>query len=965
MKKLFCITLTGVLLFISGFGVADVRAAETAADPALDTVDTIAVAAEDELSTGSYREYLRTYADAAYPQTEVDVPLSGAIDEEGQPPVFSNNADGTLTAVDIQDGGSIRIPVTVPESGLYRVRVLYEALPGKGIDMLLALYVDGQLPFFSASSLTLSRTWKDSEEEAFDDGMGNEYSPVQVEESAWRSAFLSAKDEYIDGGYAFYFTAGEHMLTLESMQEGIRIGGITLCQEATPPAYRDYLAEYAAEGLTPETVEAPVQYLEGEDAVYKSHSTLYATADYSSCITRPYDVYHSLLNTIGGENWSTKGQWIEWNFDVETAGFYQVVFRYKQNYKSGSFSVRQLTVDGEIPFSEAATVTFGYDLGWNVTLLGGDEPTYIYLEEGPHTLGMEVVYGPFAEICEEVQACVDELNTLYRRIMMITGSSPDPLRDYQIGVLVPDSATISADIAARLEAVTARLVEMTGGRGSETAAVDKMAFMLREFAEDVEEIPQRLSTFNSNISSLASWLITVTKQPLLLDYIQIAPIGTALPEAEAPWYRAVGNEVMRFFCSFFEDYDNIRTSVNATEEPVTIWLGVGRDQAIVMQSLITSRFTAETGIPVNLRLIAMDVLMRAVAANTGPDLAMYQDQSTVINYALRNALYDLNTFDDIDEVLARFPEELSVPFRLGDSLYALPENINYNVLFYRTDIMQELGLEVPETWEELYDVLAVFQKNHLEFGVNSPFTTATNSVMNSLFVSMLYQYGGRVYNEDGSACVLNEPEGVAAFTDFCELYTKHSLSLKIDLLTRFRTGEVPMVINNFSFGNELTVSAPEINGLWKMALLPGTVQEDGTVDHATQLTSSGTVMFRNARNIENTWEFIKWWTSRDAQVEYSRQIETVLGRANRWTSANTEAMEGNAWSREELAVLMEQLQYARALPEVAGGYYTGRNVNNAIRTVVNSHTVPKETLYEYVKDINEEIAIKRRELGLD
>ena len=113
------------------------------------------------------------------------------------------------------------------------------------------------------------------------------------------------------------------------------------------------------------------------------------------------------------------------------------------------------------------------------------------------------------------------------------------------------------------------------------------------------------------------------------------------------------------------------------------------------------------------------------------------------------------------------------------------------------------------------------------------------------------------------------------------------------------------------------------------------------------------------------WEFIKWWTSRDAQVEYSRQIETVLGRANRWTSANTEAMEGNAWSREELAVLMEQLQYARALPEVAGGYYTGRNVNNAIRTVVNSHTVPKETLYEYVKDINEEIAIKRRELGLD
>ncbi|MBP3388564.1 MAG: ABC transporter substrate-binding protein, partial [Clostridia bacterium] len=171
--------------------------------------------------------------------------------------------------------------------------------------------------------------------------------------------------------------------------------------------------------------------------------------------------------------------------------------------------------------------------------------------------------------------------------------------------------------------------------------------------------------------------------------------------------------------------------------------------------------------------------------------------------------------------------------------------------------------------------------------------------------------------------------------------------------------------NNFTFGNELTVSAPEINGLWKMALLPGTVQEDGTVDHSTQLSCSGTVMFRNARNIENTWEFIKWWTSRDAQVDYSRQIEAALGRSGRWTSANLEAMEGIAWSREELSVLMDQLEYARALPEVAGGYYTGRSVNNAVRSVVNSNTAPKETLYEYVKDINEEITIKRRELGLD
>ena len=955
LKKLSCIALTAMLLCTVFGSVAALPAYASSADAAL---------LESGFSSG-YREYGKAHADAARPQAEAQAEMAGAVDENGQPATFVENHDGTLTAVSIDEGSKAVFTVEVPESGLYQIRVMYKTVSGKDVDMLFSLSVDGALPFSSAAGLTLSRVWQDSDEESFRDEQGNEYRPTQEEVFGWYDAFLSAKDEYLDGGYEFYFEAGTHTLTFESVQEAVIFGEITLCREQTPPTYADYLAAYAEKGITPTAVEAEVRYLEGEDAVLKSHPTLYSIADYSSCITHPYDAFRSLQNTIGGENWSTKGQWLEWQVEVETAGFYQLVFRYKQNYKSGSFSVRQLMVDGEVPFAEAAAISFEYDLGWDVMALGGDAPTYLYLDKGEHTLRMEVVYGKPADICDEVQTCVEELNVLYRKVMMITGASPDSLRDYNIEELLPNCQEQCRSLCERLTAVADNLAAMTGGRGSETAVVDKISMQLDGFAKDVETIPQRLSTFNSNISSLASWLITITKQPLLLDYLQLAPVGTPLPAADAPWYRAFANEVVRFFCSFVEDYDNIGATVTGDEEPVTIWLGVGRDQAIAMQSIISSGFTAETGIPVNLRLVEMGVLMRAVASNTGPDLALYQDQATVINYALRGALYDLHTLPDVEEVLTRFHEETYVPFKLGNSLYALPENINYNVLFYRTDIMQELGLKVPNTWDDLYEVLTVFQKNNLEVGVVSSFTTATNTEMSSLLTSMIYQYGGRVYNEDGSACVLNESANVAAFTDFCELYTKYGLSLKLDLLTRFRTGQVPIAIHNFSFANELSVSAPEINGLWEMALLPGTVKEDGTVDHSTRLTSSGVVMFRNAKNIKNTWEFLKWWTSADAQVEYSRQIESTLGRSGRWTSANKDAMRGISWSHDELAVLTEQLKSVRGLPEVAGGYYMGRSVNNAVRTVVNTGTAPKETLYEYVRDINEEIANKRRELGLD
>ncbi len=952
MKKLLSLALAGVLTvaLIGGTGTPSVGAASSAAP--------------ETAANGGYREYHKAHTDAARPETAVAVDMTTAVGKDGAAVAWVENTDGSETAVHIKDGDAVTVTVDVAESGLYCVQVTYQTVTGKDVDLLYSLYIDGRLPFSSAAGLTLSRMWQDSDQAIFEDKAGNEYRPTQEEVLGWQSALLSAKDEYLDGGYEFYIEAGTHTLTLESVQEAMILGGVTLCAQPQTVSYADYLAAYAKEGKTPVAIDVDVQYLQGEDTALKSHPTLYSVADYSSCMTQPYDVFRSLQNTIGGENWAAKGQWLEWQVNATAAGFYQLAFRYKQNYKSGSFSVRRLTVDGSVPFTEAEAITFDYNLGWRVMALGGEQPLYVYLDEGEHTLRLEVVYGDFAAICDEVQTCVEELNVLYRQVMMITGSSPDSLRDYNIGTLLPDCETRCRDLRDRLTAVADRLAETTGGRGSETATIDKIALQLDGFVKDVETIPQRLSTLNSNISSLATWLINVTKQPLLLDYIQIAPIGTELPAADAPWYRALANEVMRFFCSFMEDYGSIGSTVETDQEPVTIWLGIGRDQAIAMQSIISNGFTTKTGIPVDLRLVSMDVLMRAVASDTGPDLALFQDQSTAINYALRGALYDLSTFDDIDEVLSRFPEEASVPFRLGKSQYALPENLNYNVLFYRTDVMQELGLTVPDTWDELYKTLTVFQKNNLEIGVVSSFTTATNTDMSPLLVSMIYQYGGRIYNEDGSACVLNEPASVAAFTDFCELYTKHGLSLKLDMLTRFRTGQAPMVIHNFSFANELAVSAPEMIGWWKMGILPGTVKEDGTVDHTTRQTGTGVVMFRNADNIENTWEFLKWWTSADAQVAYSREIEATLGRSGRWTSANLEALDETTWSHSELKVIKAQLPYIRALPEVAGGYYTGRSVNNAVRTVVNTGTAPKETLYEYVRDINEEIAIKRRELGL-
>ena len=50
---------------------------------------------------------------------------------------------------------------------------------------------------------------------------------------------------------------------------------------------------------------------------------------------------------------------------------------------------------------------------------------------------MEVVLGDFSSIISSVQSCVSQLNAIYRKVIRITGVSPDTYRDYQIASSLP------------------------------------------------------------------------------------------------------------------------------------------------------------------------------------------------------------------------------------------------------------------------------------------------------------------------------------------------------------------------------------------------------------------------------------------------------------------------------------------------------------------------------------------------
>ena len=163
--------------------------------------------------------------------------------------------------------------------------------------------------------------------------------------------------------------------------------------------------------------------------------------------------------------------------------------------------------------------------------------------------------------------------------------------------------------------------------------------------------------------------------------------------------------------------------------------------------------------------------------------------------------------------------------------------------------------------------------------------------------------------------------------------------------------------------NLISVFAPEIEGLWGFMPVPGTEGENG-IDRSVPAGSNGCMMLSTSDKQDPAWRFMRWWMNTDTQVQYGTELENTLGVAARYATANSQALERLAWTAEELTAIQAQRQMVKAIPEIPGSYYTARQIDFAFRQVVVSGKQPRDVLYDYSVNINQEIYNKRKEFGL-
>ena len=924
------------------------------------------------------------YADVSISNTDVPVLLSGNYREiltSWENEVFSDNNDfsqtitpstysnESLLEVSNSHGYNhevyewinediVNITVNVPSDGLYQVELDFYSMSTDYLDMELSIMINGELQYTESSQIILYKKWI-SQEGFTLDRYGNDFFGSQMQDYSWINQSFYDPMGLFASPLLFKLEAGDNTLTLSKTKGDMLLGDITVRGRELLPTYEEY-----SNGVSLYE-EVVLNTIEAETPSFKNASNIQAGVSRNVSIT-PFSVRYLKLNMLAGSTFNSERETVGYLVDVENAGYYNLTFKVLQSTVTNSNVYRTLKINGEVPFQEATSLSFYYDTKWQNVTLSGETPYLFYLDEGINEISLSVDLSVYMEPYYEINSILDYVNDLSLEIKKLTGNQVDEFRDWEITEYIPNIASDLNDAADKLDILFNYLNGLTKKDNlSETASSIKIAIRnLRFLAEEPNEIPKNMSLLSTSTQSIASTLgntiSMLLNNPLDIDKFYIHT-DIEIEKANANFFLRTWIGIKRFFMSFFDERYNIKPE----EDELVVWVNRSKQYTDLIQKMVDDTFTQESGINVSISVMAAESkLILANSAGTNPDVAVGVSSWMPYDLGLRGAILDLTEFSSDSEfldVINYYQEQSLIPLIYDDGLYGLPDTENFYVLYYRSDILESLDIPIPNTWDDVTDIMPVLKR----YGFNFYLPLSSSASLKSFDATLpcLFQYGSDVYQDNGFFVDLDNQESVNALEMMTELYTVYSLNTQVSsFYNDFRLGLSPIGVADFGMYSLLLNAAPDIQGLWKIALLPGV--DNGTeIDRSAPGAQTANMIFSNTEKKTESWEFLKWWSSTETQSTFSSMLLSTLGKEYLWNSANLEAFESLSINENDLDIILEQWSYLREVPKVPGSYQVELEISNIWNNVVIDRENLRVLLNDSIIRMDKEIHKKMSEFS--
>ncbi|MED4128667.1 extracellular solute-binding protein [Shouchella miscanthi] len=345
---------------------------------------------------------------------------------------------------------------------------------------------------------------------------------------------------------------------------------------------------------------------------------------------------------------------------------------------------------------------------------------------------------------------------------------------------------------------------------------------------------------------------------------------------------------------------------NGEEDGVTldVWAIGWEAEQLVNEGYIQQFEQQHPNVKVNLQAIPWgniyDNLLTAVASGSGPDVVQ-MGTSYMADFA------STGSFLSLDEYVEDYPNLDPDHFFDGavdSSIYngelvAVPWYVETRVLFYRTDLLADVGFpEGPDTWEELYEASkALYDRGDGLYAMTLPENDDT--------LPYIFAWQNGVEFETADKGVdFSDPAFVEAVTYYTRFFKEDlaPLGLGLDPMQSFVDGIQPMFFEPPFRYQQLIDNYPEFEE-WDTKLMPS--KENNT----SVIGGSNMAIFEWTEHPDEAVAFLSYLSDRQTQIDYFKDVRVLPPRVDAWEDPALQ-------EDERLYTYYEQLQQSRAQPQV-------------------------------------------------
>lgn len=346
---------------------------------------------------------------------------------------------------------------------------------------------------------------------------------------------------------------------------------------------------------------------------------------------------------------------------------------------------------------------------------------------------------------------------------------------------------------------------------------------------------------------------------------------------------------------------------DSIEGPLEVW-AIGNEGEL-LPDLLTEFEETNPDVDVTVTAIPwegyQDKLRTAVAGGQAPDVSMVGNPYAAVlapTGGLDPVPTDLIAGDDF------FEGSWDASIIDGIS-YAVPWYIDTRVIYYRTDLAEEAGLDQPTSWTELQDFTAGLQDAGAELGMYLQPSGNRNSLT---LLPMVWQAGGDLVNEDKTEFTIDTD----AWADAIAYYVSY-FDQEISDLTYMQTGEYEPRFVNGDVGSFVSgpfdvamVREQGGEGFDDVGLMTWPQQDGGDGPGTGYVGGGDLVVFEDTDNRDAAWGLVQWLTEPETQVEWFELSGDL--------PSNQAAWDDPALADDELvSVFGDQMDNAQALPGIA------------------------------------------------